>query len=196
MKILLPAVSLVTSALTFCALSLYTPVFAQSAQKHQETYTLYTTELIKPYEASYTVRKFGMKAYIDTSLTINDDDVVTYTKHTKPKGLAKRFLNEATETSVFKITENGLQVQTYSLTASGKDSSRDEYFSIDSVNQTISGEARGKKFNAAASDNLMDRASMEIMLMLDANKRTNLSYEIVDHEVPRSAWQNHSASYQ
>lgn len=146
---------------------------------HHETFTLHTKEMLKPFEASYTVRKMGMKAVINTSISI-DGDVVTYTKNTKPKGMAKMFLKEATETSIFKVTNSGLNVQKYEYTMRSKDESRNESFALNTTTKTIDGNSRGKVFSIPAKDNLIDRASMEILLMLDASKRSNLEYKVVD----------------
>jgi len=162
-----------------CLLGFSTSLYAQGDVAHRETYTLHTKELIKPYQASYTIRKFGMKAVINTSVK-TENGRFTYTKHTKPKGLAKMVLKEATETSVFSVTETGLKVHEYELITVGKDASRNESFALDEYTQQISGISRGTAFNLPAQENLIDRASMEIMLMLDAGKRSDLEYKVVD----------------
>lgn len=177
-KILLTSL-LVTASLAVAAESNIGMVENTTQSAHQETFTLHTKEMLKPYEASYTVRKFGMKATINTTVSVNGD-LVVYTKQTRPKGLAKVLLKEATETSVFKVSDTGLTVQKYEYTMLSKDESRNESFMLNPATQTIDGNSRGKTFSLPAKDNLIDRASMEIMLMLDAGKRTNLEYQVVE----------------
>ncbi len=152
---------------------------AQQGSPVNESYTLNTSETIKPFSASYVVRKLGMKAEIKTSVTIDGDRYI-YTKNTKPKGMAKMFLKEANETSVFTHQAGKLGLIEYAYAMQSKDESRNEKFSFDASQKMVVGNSRGNDFSLALEENLMDRASMEIALMLDAGKRTDLDYRVVD----------------
>lgn len=154
-------------------------VMANQSDPVSETFTLNTTETIKPFEASYVVRKMGMKAVINTSIKV-DGDNYTYTKNTKPKGMAKMFLKEANETSIFTHQQGNIGLKEYDYAMQSKDTSRNEKFYFDDSEKQIVGNSRGTEFSLALEDNLMDRASMEIALMLDASKRTDLDYRVVD----------------
>lgn len=152
---------------------------AQQDNSVNESYTLTTSETIKPFAASYVVRKLGMKAEINTSISIDGDRYI-YTKNTKPKGMAKLFLKEATETSVFTHQDGKLGLIEYAYAMQSKDEKRNENFSFDKSLKRVVGNSRGNDFSLEVEENLMDRASMEIALMMDAGKRTDLDYRIVD----------------
>ncbi len=153
--------------------------FAQQGSPVNESYTLTTSETIKPFEASYVVRKMGMKAEIKTSVRVDGEHYI-YTKKTKPKGMAKMFLKEANETSIFSHQGSKLGLIAYTYAMQSKDDSRDEKFLYDATQQQVVGNSRGTDFSLAVEDNLMDRASMEIALMMDASKRADLDYRVVD----------------
>lgn len=152
---------------------------AETTNPVSKTYTLNTVETIKPYKASYVVKKMGMKAVINTSISFENGRFV-YTKNTKPKGMAKMFLREANEVSIFSQVDGQLKAHQYTYTMQGKDQDRNENFQVDDYTKEIVGTSRGTEFSLPVEEQLLDRASMEIALMLDAGKRQDLNYRVID----------------
>lgn len=141
-------------------------------------FTLHTHPVLKPYEATYEVKKYGMRARIDISLTL-DGERFTYVKSTRPKGMARMFLDSAVETSIFTVEGEQIVLHEYLYKLESDKGDRDEYFSSDPDNHTISGSTRGREFSVELEPGLVDRASMEVLLMLDAEKKAPLDYRVL-----------------
>lgn len=140
------------------------------------------------FTATYTAEIYGMIIAQATYELEHKNDVLTFTQHSEPTGLAAIFSNdEVSETSYLSLHHGQLLLDEYHYIQTGSKKNRDIHLKIkwnDSTNNkltgTISGNARGEIIQLETNTPVWDTLSFQIPIMTgDANKMMPLQYKIL-----------------
>jgi len=146
--------------------------------------TLSAAALPDAFNAVYVARKAGMTlGQVNVSLRYHDNQY-RYEKRTVTKGLLSIFRKDIiTEVSTGNVQKDRLILNTYDYHLARKKKSRRT--SINIKGNKASGQHRGQNYELIVPTGILDRASIEIVLMRDAaaNPLTPISYHIVDKGV-------------
>jgi hypothetical protein len=139
------------------------------------------------FEAVYRARKAGMTLGEVTITLSYQDGQYHYEKRTVTKGLLSMFRKDViTETSIGEFQGDKIKLKNYHYHLDRKKKSRKTSLQIEG--DKASGQHKGQNYELTVPEGTLDRASIELALMLDATKNPSapISYSIVDKGVLKS----------
>jgi len=142
--------------------------------------TVTATE-IKPFIATYEAIKFDLVlGDIRVSLQPDGDNFI-YEKASSTKGLVALFRDEKVmERSTLSFSKKGLRVLDYHYDLKRGDDSRTDSFRFESADR-VTGIYKNRPFSLDVPPGTLDRSSIEVALMQEANSDTEtLNYTAVD----------------
>lgn len=137
---------------------------------------------IPPFQAEYQLKHNGIEiGRVKLSLTQKDSHRYTLTSHTETSGLLSFVRDDdVIETSHFEINQGRPRPTTYQYQEHLGDGRKNVSLIFNWASLSVSNDSKGHIWHLDIEKGVVDKALMQIALMLDLNTSSNLSYKVAD----------------